>query len=255
MNNQELSAAQKTGGPVEQIPIALGGVAVAYNLSGIKTGLRLTGPVLADIYLGRITKWNDPAIAALNPGVKLPDFGITAIHRADSSGTTYIFSDYLSRVSPDWKSQVGTGKLLIWPGGAQGQGNDGVAAQVQLIPGSIGYLELSYVLKYHATDAMLKNLAGRFVLPLQATVAAAAAAMPHISATHFSIVNAPGPQSYPISGYSWMVVHQHGPKIQALSALIGWLVTAGQRYASQLDYVRLPSAIQMLAKQQIAKLR
>jgi phosphate transport system substrate-binding protein len=255
MNSQELSAAQKNGGPVEQLPVALGGVTIAYNVSGIKAGLRLTGPVLADIFLGRVTVWNAPAIAVLNPGVKLPAFGITVVHRADSSGTSYIFTDYLSRVSPTWKSQVGTAKLVEWPVGSGGQGNDGVAALIQFTPGSIGYLELTYVLKWHAADAKLRNASGRFILPSQHSVAAAAAAMPHISATHFSIVDPPGSQSYPISDYSWMLVHQHGTKTHALAALIRWLVTTGQRYASQLDYVPLPSDIRSLATHELAKLR
>jgi phosphate transport system substrate-binding protein len=255
MNSTELSAARKQGGAVEQIPIALGGVAVAYHLAGIKSGLHLTGPVLAAIFLGRITNWDDPAIAALNPGVKLPNFGISVIHRADSSGTSYIFTDYLSRVSSAWKAQVGTGKIVGWPVGIEGQGNDGVAGYLQLLPGGIAYLELSYVLKYHATAAALKNSAGRFVLPSQRTVAAAAAAVPSISPTHFSIVAAPGSQSYPISGYSWTMVHQHSAKAHALGELMRWLATSGQRYAAQLDYVPLPSAIQSLAIRQVAKLR
>jgi phosphate transport system substrate-binding protein len=252
MNSTELGAARKQGGAVEQIPIALGGVAVGYHLSGIKSGLRLSGPVLADIFLGRITNWDDPAIAALNPGVKLPNFGISVIHRADSSGTSYIFTDYLSRVSSAWKAQVGTGKIVSWPVGIEGQGNDGVAGYLQLLQGGITYLELSYVLQFHATDAALKNPAGHFVLPSQRSVAAAAAAMPSISPTHFSIVDAPGTQSYPISGYSWTVVHAHSAKARALATLMRWLATTGQRYAAQLDYVSLPTAIQSLAIHQLA---
>jgi phosphate transport system substrate-binding protein len=255
MNHSELSAARANVGTVEQVPITLGGVAVGYNVAGVSSGLRLTGPVLADIFLGRITTWNAPEIAALNPGIKLPSFGISVIHRLDSSGTTYIFSDYLSRVSPSWKTRVGTGKLLTFPVGLPGYGNDGVAALLQTVPGSIGYLELAYVLKYHVTDAKLKNASGRYVLPTQASVAAAAAALPKISAARFSIVNAPGPPSYPIGGYSWVLIRQTGPKASALTSLFRWMVTTGQTYAGQLDYVPLPARIQRLAMQTLGKVR
>ncbi len=254
MNSKELSAAHNTGGAVEQIPIALGGLAVGYHLDGVTARLRLSGQVLADIYLGRITTWNAPEITALNPGVKLPAFGITVLHRLDSSGTTYIFTDYLSRVSPAWKTRVGAGKIALWPTGPGGTGNDGVAGLLQQIPGSIAYFELAYLSKYHATDVLLENAAHHFVAPNKQSVAAAAAAIPHISATHFSIVNAPGAQSYPICGYSWVLVRQHGARSRELADLFRWMASTGQNYAGQLGYVPLPAVIQAIAARAVSRL-
>jgi phosphate transport system substrate-binding protein len=254
MTRAEVSVAVKQGGSLLQTPVALGGVAVAYNVSGIKSGLRLTGPVLAAIFLGDITRWNDPAIARLNPRIKLPDFCISVLHRVDSSGTSYIFTDYLSHVSSAWKSRIGAGKVVAWPAGSAGNGNDGVAGLLQTVPGSIGYLELSYVLKYRVTTAMLRNAAGAYIAPSTHGVAAAASAVSHISASHFSIVDPPGAASYPISGYSWIIIHQHGSKVRTLAALMRWLVTSGQAYAAKLDYVALPRPVRSLALTQLAKL-
>jgi phosphate transport system substrate-binding protein len=246
----ELPAAVKAGGAVEQVPIALGGVSVAYNIPGVKSGLHLTGPVLAKIYLGTITRWNDPNIKKLNPRVSLPGAPIVVTHRSDGSGTSYIFTDYLSSVDAQWRGDVGTGKLPAWPVGVGGKGNPGVAAVVQQTPNSIGYVELAYVLQNHMTQAAIQNKAKQWVEPTLKSVAAAAATFPRVSAINFSIVNAKGKTSYPICGYSWVLLYKHqsdAAKGKALVALMKWLSTTGQKYAGGLDYVPLPKKVQKLA--------
>lgn len=257
MSQVELKAAEKAGGPVIQIPIALGGVAIAYNLPGVSSGLRLTGPVIAQIYLGKITTWNDPAIVHLNPGMKLPSMKITPAHRSDASGTSYIFTDYLSQVSSTWKSTVGTGKAPNWPAGVGGKGNPGVAAVVQQTPGAIGYVELAYVIQAHMTDAKVQNAAGNFVTPTLTSVSDAAAHFSNVTPTHFSIVNAPGATSYPICGYSWVLLyrsHPSGANGRALRALMAWTATTGQRYAKGLDYAPLPNVEQQRATQLLSSI-
>ena len=215
------------GGPITQIPVALGGEGIAYNLS-LPAGARLhlTGPVLADIFLGQITHWNDPALTALNPGITLPNARITVVHRSDGSGTTYIFSNYLSAISPAWAAKVGTGKTLRWPAGQGAEGNDGVATAVDRTPYSIGYLEQAYSQGLTLPLAALRNQAGNYVTPSAQTVAADAAQKPAITPTDFSIVNQPGATSYPISGYSWALVYTHQgdqARGQALVAMLDWL--------------------------------
>lgn len=257
MSSSELSAAQSAVGDVVQVPVALGGVAMAYTLPGIKSGLKLTGPVIAKIYLGQIKTWNDPAITALNPGMKLPSTTITPVHRSDSSGTSYIFSNYLSDVSPAWSSKVGTGKLPNWPVGIGGKGNPGVAQSVASTPGALGYVELAYVLQNHMTDAVVQNKAGHYVAPTQSSVAAAAAQFPNVSAQNFSIDNAPGTTSYPIAGYSWALLAK-SPKSAAkgkeLVQLFRWLDTTGQSYAGSLDYVPLPSGVRSTARHDLSSI-
>ena len=251
MNAAELEAATRTGGPVVQIPVALGGVAIAYNLPGVGRGrLRLDGTTLAKIFMGRITTWNDRAIARLNPALKLPHLSILPVHRSESSGTTYITTDYLTSVSSEWAKTLGTGKIVSWPTGLGGKGNPGVAAAIKQHPGAIGYIELAYALANHIPYLALKNKAGAYVLPSQATVGAAATRFPHVSYQHFSIVNAAGRTSYPIAGYSWVLLRQH-PRhnAAALVQLVHWTVTSGQSYAAQLNYVALPTAVQMQALQ------
>jgi len=201
MTASEQAAA--TGGPVTQVPVALGGEGIAYNLS-LPAGARLhlTGPVLAGIFLGQITRWNDPAITALNPGLSLQAAQINVVHRSDGSGTTYIFSNYLSSVDPAWAAKVGTGKTLNWPAGQGAEGNGGVATAVNRTPFSIGYIEQAYSQGLTLPFAALRNQAGTYVTPSAQTVAAAAAQKPAITPTDFSIVNQPGAGSYPISGSS-----------------------------------------------------
>jgi phosphate transport system substrate-binding protein len=244
------------GGPAVQVPVDLGGISVAYNVLTRNGTLKLTGPVLARIFLGQITRWNDPAITALNPGADLPDAYITVVHRADGSGTTYIFSDYLSRVSKAWASAPGTGRSLHWPVGYGADGNQGVASAILRIPYSIGYVEDSYTAGTSINSAAIANRDGNFVTPTPATITADAAAKPAITSEDFSIVNEPGADAYPISGYSWVLVSASQPSKaagQALAELITWLTHAGQSYAATLGYVPLPAEIQQLATATLAR--
>jgi phosphate transport system substrate-binding protein len=250
MTAAEQAAAK--GGPITQVPVDLGGEGVVYNLS-LPSGARLhlTGPVLAAIYLGQITHWNDPALTALNPGLSLPNAAINVVHRSDGSGTTYIFSNYLSSVSPAWASKVGTGKTLSWPVGDGEEGNGGVATAVNRSPFSIGYVEQAYSQGLLLPFAAIRNQAGNYVIPSVQTVAADAAQKPAITSTDFSIVNQPGAASYPISGYSWALVYTHQPSQatgQALVAMLDWLTHDGQAYAGSNGYVPLPSQVQQLAR-------
>lgn len=254
----ELQAAIKAGGAVEQVPIDLGGVSVSYNLPGVRSGLHLTGPVLAQIYLGTITRWNDKNIRKLNPKVRLPNLQIVVAHRADASGTSYIFTDYLSQVSDQWRGVVGTGKLPNWPVGVGGKGNPGVAAIVQGTPGAIGYVELAYVLQNHMKEALLQNRAHRWLFPTLKSVSAAAARFPHVSAQRYSIVNAKGTNSYPICGYSWVLVFRHqadASKGHALVNLLRWMVLTGQKYAKGLDYAPLPHNVQQIGLRDLSQIK
>ena len=249
MTAAEQAAAK--GGPITQVPVDLGGEGIAYNLS-LPAGARLhlTGPVLAGIYLGQITRWNDPALTALNPGITLPPAAITVVHRSDGSGTTYIFSNYLSSISPAWAAKVGTGKTLNWPAGEGAEGNGSVASTVNRTPFSIGYIEQAYSLGLTLPFAAIRNQAGNYVIPSAQTVAADAAQKPAITPTDFSIVNQPGADSYPISGYSWALIYTRQPnqaRGQALVAMLDWLSHDGQAYAAANGYVPLPSGIQQLA--------
>jgi phosphate transport system substrate-binding protein len=250
MTAAEQSAAR--GGRVTQVPVALGGEGVAYNLN-LPAGARLhlTGPVLARIFLGQITNWNDPAITALNPGISIPDAPITVVHRSDSSGTTYIFSNYLSTVSPTWAAKVGTSKTPNWPAGEGAEGNGSVAATVYRTPFSIGYVEQAYSRGLLLPFAAIRNQAGNYVIPSTQTVATDAAQKPHITPTDFSIVNQPGANSYPITGYSWALVYTHQPSQatgQQLVSMLDWLANDGQAYAAANGYVPLPPQIRALAQ-------
>jgi phosphate transport system substrate-binding protein len=249
MNTSEQAAAK--GGPITQVPDALGAEGIAYNLS-LPAGarLRLTGPVLAEIFLGQITRWNDPAITALNSGITLPPAPITVVHRSDGSGTTYIFSNYLSSVDPAWAAKVGAGKTLNWPVGEGAEGNASVTATVFRTPWSIGYVEQAYSQGLVLPFAEIRNQAGNYVLPSTQTIAAAAAQKPDITPTDFSIVNQPGASSYPISGYSWALIYTHQPDQatgQALVTMLDWLTHDGQAYAAANLYVALPPQVRQLA--------
>ena len=249
MNAGELAAAK--GGPVTQVPDALGAEGVAYNLN-LPAGARLhlTGPVLAAIFLGQITHWNDPAITALNPGITLPAASIAVVHRSDGSGTTYIFSNYLSSVDPTWAAKVGTSKTLKWPVGEGAEGNGSVAATVFRTPFSIGYVEQAYSQGLVLPFAAIRNQAGDYVLPSTQTIAAAAAQKPDITPADFSIVNQPGASSYPISGYSWALIYTHQPDQasgQDLVTMLDWLTHDGQAYAAANLYVPLPAQVRQLA--------
>jgi len=249
MNASELAAAK--GGPVTQVPDALGAEGVAYNLNlPASARLHLTGPVLARIFLGQITRWDDPAITALNPGITLPGASIAVVHRSDGSGTTYIFSNYLSSVDPAWAAKVGTGKTLNWPVGEGAEGNGGVTSTVFRTPFSIGYVEQAYSQGLVLPFAEIRNQTGNYVLPSTQTIAAAAAQKPGITPTDFSIVNQPGASSYPISGYSWALIYTHQPSQatgQDLVTMLDWLTHDGQAYAAANLYVPLPAQVRKLA--------
>jgi phosphate transport system substrate-binding protein len=232
-----------------QFPSAIGGVVAVVNLDGIASGkLRLTGPVLADIYLGNITKWNDAAIAALNPGVTLPDTKINVVHRSDGSGTTFNFVNYLSKVSPTFKSKVGEGTSVQWPGGIGGKGNEGVAAYVKQIKGSIGYVELAYASQNGMTFASMQNSAGNWVQPTADSFQAAASSADWASAHDFNLVitNAPGATAWPITATNFILMYKQ-PKDAKRSAdtlaFFKWALENGQAQAKSLDYVPLPPAL------------
>lgn len=241
------AAAMGGSDKVVQIAGTLGTESLAYNLQGVSNGqLKLTPDTIAGIFLGTIKNWNDPALAADNSGVSLPNLPIKVVHRSDGSGTTFIFTDYLSSVSPDWQSKVGKGKSVNWPVGQGASGNAAVAATIQQTPGAIGYVELAYVLQTNMTQAMLKNHDGNFVLPSPEGATAAASQYLAINPTQFSIVNAPGKDSAPISGYSWLMLYKDQPdqaKGTAVVDLFDWLVSDGQQYATQVHYARLPASI------------
>jgi phosphate transport system substrate-binding protein len=250
MTAAEQAAAR--GGPSVQVPVALGAEGVAYNLSlPAGTRLHLTGPVIARIFRGKITNWHDPAITTLNQGINLPDAPISVVHRSDGSGTTYIFSNYLSSADPAWAANVGTGKTLNWPVGEGAEGNGGVAAAVYRTPFSIGYIEQSYSKGLLLPSAAIRNQAGHYIVPSTQSIAADAAQKPDITPTDFSIVNQPGTDSYPISGYSWALVYTHQPSQatgHALVIMLDWLTHAGQAYAAATSYVPLPPRIRQLAR-------
>ena len=246
MNASELASA---GGSdkVVQIASTLGTESMAYNLAGVSSGqLRLTPKTIAGIFLGTIKNWNDPALAADNSGVSLPNQSITVVHRSDGSGTTYIFTDYLSTVSADWKTKVGKGKSVSWPVGQGAKGNEAVATTIKQTPGAIGYVELAYVLQTNMTQASLQNHDGNFVIPSPEGATAAASQFLAVNPSQFSIVDAPGKNSAPISGYSWLMLYTDQPdktKGTALVDFLDWLVTDGQQYAANVHYARLPSNI------------
>lgn len=230
-----------------QLPTVLGAVVPAYNLPGVSTELKFTPDVLAGIYLGKITKWNDKAIAAGNPGVQLPDKSILVIHRSDGSGTTFVWTDYLAKVSPEWKSSVGSNTSVKWPVGLGGKGNEGVAGLVRQMDGSIGYIELIYALQNKITFGPVKNAAGQFVkASLASTTAAAAGAKMPANDFRVSITNAPGKDAYPISSFTYLLVPtqwKDGSKKQAMVDFLNWMLDNGEGMATALDYAPLPSAI------------
>ncbi len=257
MSDQQL--AQAKGGELMHIPTVLGAVAISYNVPGVPGELKLTGPVVADIYLGKITRWNDRQIEALNPGVKLPDMDILVTHRSEASGTTYIFTDYLSTQSPAWKAGPGKGTDIQWPVGLGGKGNAGVAGLVKQSPGAIGYVELAYVLQNKLPYALLRNAAGRWVAPSMAGATAAAAGvakgLPATTDFRISIVNAPGATAYPISSFTWLLVYRNGKDAQKQKQLLDfvrWALHDGQKEVAALDYAALPPNVVRMLDQRLA---
>lgn len=253
--------ASSTKGPILHVPVTIGAVAISYNLSGVTGHLNLTGPIIANIFLGTVKYWDDASITALNAGVSLPHQTITVVHRSDGSGTTGIFTHYLSAVSPAWMSQVGAGTTINWPTGVGAKGNSGVAAQVKSTAGSIGYNELAYVLTNTIQYAAVQNASNKFVLP--SVVSAAASAQNINQATipadlRFYFVNAPGAASYPITGFTWAIVYQNQTntdKGMAIANMLWWVIHDGQQYATALSYVPLPQNIVTLGEAQIKSMK
>ena len=235
----------KTKGQM-QFPTVIGGVVPILNVAGIAPGqLKLTGPLLADIFLGKVARWNDPAIKAINPGVNLPDAAIAQVRRADGSGTTFLFTNYLSKVSPDWKAKVGEGTAVNWPVGAGGKGNEGVAAFVARLPNSLGYVEYSYVKQNKLNYALVQNAAGNFVKPEDDTFKAAAAGADWAKSFYQILTNQPGKDSWPLSGATFILMHTSQDKPANGSETLkffNWAYANGEKSAADLDYVPMPTA-------------
>jgi len=244
------SAIAAIGGNVLHIPTVMGAVVAVYNLQALPQAVRFTPDVLADIFLGKITKWNDARLASINAGVTLPASDIIVVHRADGSGTSYVFTDYLSKVSSEWQQKVGKGPSVNWPVGLGGRGNEGVASTVSQTPGAIGYVELAYATSNKIPFGTLRNIAGNWITPsLQSVTAAAAGAMKDMGpSTDFrvSITNASGAQAYPISSFTWFLVHKtyaDTAKARALVQFIWWAESEGQAKAPELSYAPLPNEL------------
>ena len=234
--------------PVLHFPTVLGAVVPVYNVPGVEDELRFSGPLLAEIILGQVTSWNDPAIVALNPGVALPETDITVVHRSDGSGTTFIFLDFLSKVSPEFATTVGAGTSVNWPVGVGGKGNEGVAGLVKLTPGAIGYVELIYALQSAIPYGAVQNVEGEFVVASieSVTAAAAGAAADMPDDFRVSITNAPGGGSYPISSFTWLLLYENPDDTlrgQAMVEFLSWALTDGQRFATELGYAPLPPEV------------
>jgi phosphate transport system substrate-binding protein len=236
----------KAPGKILHIPTVAGAVVISYNLPG-SPKLKLDGDTIAAMYLGQIKKWNDPKLTALNPGTKLPDQDIVVVHRSDGSGTTFIFADYLSKISPEWKTKVGTNTSVNWPTGLGGKGNEGVSGQIKQTPGAIGYVELIYAIQNKMPDAQVKNAAGQFVEPTLESVTAALATAEIPDDFRFSMTNAPGENSYPIAGATWLLVYQQqkdSAKGKKLVEFLKWAVAKGEGMAKDLNYAPLPDNVQ-----------
>ena len=247
MNDKQIEAAKQKHGDVVHIPLAMGAVVPAYRLAEIEKPLTFSGPVLADIYLGKITKWNDKAMQELNPGVVLPDKKIAVTHRSDGSGTTYIFVDYLSKISPEWKQKVGVSTSVRFPVGVGNKGNEGVAGFVQNTDGAIGYVELIYAVRNQIKYGAVKNKEGNAVVAsLESVTAAAAGALMQIpDDLRYSLTDAPGKDAYPISGTNWAIVYEKQPatKKQLIVDFLHWVTHDGQQHCEKLHYARLPSGL------------
>jgi phosphate transport system substrate-binding protein len=257
MSDQQLAQAKIK---VMHIPTVLGAVVPVYNLPGVNKELNFSGDVIADIYLGKITKWNDPRIAKDNPGVSLPDHGILPVYRSDGSGTTYIFSDYLSKVSPAWQSGPGKGTAINWPSGIGQKGNEGVAGMVRQSPFSFGYVELIYAVQNKMAYGAVKNAAGKFVKASTEGVTSAAAAVAKTMPADYrvSITNAPGADSYPISSFTWLLIPTHSTdpaKAKALADFLGWMLDHGEGEAAALTYAPLPKPVQDMVRKSITSIK
>jgi len=257
MTKDQLLAA---GGTVLHLPTVLGAVVPIYNITGVDAELKFTGPLLADIFMGKVTKWNDPAIATLNPGVSLPGSEITIVHRSDGSGTTYIFADYLGKVSPEWKKTVGIATSLNWPVGVGAKGNEGVAGLVKQTPGAIGYVELIYALQNKIDFGSVRNVAGEFVRASLDSVTRAAAATKGKMPPDFrvSITNAPGAGVYPISSFTWLLFYENPKDKRAARTMVDfmrWALQDGQKYSADLGYAPLPEEVVAMEMEALKKIR
>ena len=247
--DQPLKSEELAKNGLAQFPIVVGGIVPVVNITGIEPGkLKLTGPLLADIYQGKIKTWNDPAIVKVNPGLNLPSAAIATVHRSDGSGTTFNFTHYLAQVSPSWKSGPGEGKTVSWTGGVGGKGNEGVAAYVKQLPNSLGYVEYAYVMQNKMTYALLQNSAGNFVAPSASAFAAAAGTADWAHAQDFNLVmtNAPGANAYPLAASTFILLPKQAKdkaKSDAAIAFFKYALEKGQGQANKLDYVPLPDAL------------
>jgi phosphate transport system substrate-binding protein len=257
MTAEQLQAAP---GKILHFPSVLGADVPVYNIPGVDAELKFTGPVLADIFLGKITKWNDAAVARLNPGVKLPATDITVCHRSDGSGTTYIWVDYLSKASPEWKKKVGVATSVNWPVGIGGKGNEGVAGLVKQTPGAIGYVELIYALQNKIDYGTVQNTAGEFVRATTESVSTAAAAAAKQMPADFrvSITNAPGKGVYPISSFTWLLFYENPKDKQRAKIMVDfmkWALGDGQKFAPELGYAPLPKEVVALETIALTKIK
>jgi len=257
MTNEQIQAA---GARILHLPTVLGGVVPVYNVPGVSGELRFSGGLLADIFLGKVTKWNDAAIAKENPGAGLPATDITVVHRADGSGTSYIFCDFLAKTSPDWKQKVGVATSVNWPAGVGGKGNEGVAGLVKQTPGSIGYVELIYALQNKIAFGAVKNSAGEYVKASLESVTAAAAATEGKMPADFrvSIANAPGKNAYPIASFTWLLFYESPKdkaKAKAMVEFMRWALADGQKYAPELGYAPLPASVVTLETEALKRIK
>lgn len=252
LKDSEVAKAQANGTPLN-LPVAFGAVTVSYNVPGVKSGLKLDGPTIANIYLGTITNWNDPAIAKLNPSVKLPDLQISPVYRSDGSGTTAQFTQFLSAVSPEWASQVGSDKTVKWPTGTGSKGNEGVAATTSQTKGAIGYVELAYALQNKFTTAAVKNKAGQYVTPSLQSTSKAGENLPNLpNDLRFSAINSPSQGAYPIASATFIAVYKDtcqakevtdAQQAQALKGWLNYLLGPGQEGMKKLQYAPLPGTL------------
>jgi phosphate transport system substrate-binding protein len=253
MTDQQLAESKRK---ILHVPTVLGADVPAYNIPGVNAELKFTPELLADIFLGKITNWNDPRIAKTNPGVKFPDQSITVVHRSDGSGTTYVWTDYLSKISPEWAGSVGKGTSVKWPVGLGGKGNEGVAGNVRQLPGSMGYVELVYAVQNKISYGDVQNSAGQFVKADFASITAAAAGAKMPADFRVSITNSPGKTSYPISSFTWLLIPTNPTdqnKGKILKDFLFWMLDKGQTMTEALTYAPLPKQVVEMEKAAITK--
>ncbi len=256
MTNEQLAEAKIK---ILHVPTVLGAVVPAYNIPGVTAEIKFTPDALAGIFLGKVTSWNDPALTSANPGINLPNQPIIVVHRSDGSGTTFIFTDYLSKVSPEWQSQVGKNTSVKWPVGLGGKGNEGVAGMIRQMQGAIGYIELIYAVQNNIPYGVVRNAAGSFVkASLDSVTAAAASVKTMPSDFRVSITNAPGKDAYPISSFTWLLIPTQAKdpaKGKILADFLNWMVDDGQKMTAQLTYAPLPESVAAKVKAEIKQVR